>query len=743
MRTFKRLTLRGFPFFKEQSFELNANPLTVITGLNLEGVTKRAGGPSNTNFTGKSLFFSQLRDLFFPSGASGKAKDKIRTGEVELDIDVGKTAFNIVRYGKGKGDRFRITKNGKDATPDAAGDQAAYVARILGMSQDTYEVTYYLDHLKPHALRTGDTAQRKAFFTEFFELYAADEVRKKISTKRSEIRRDSAVLVELREQLKAIPEDDGATIQASLDKWQGRVTSMTNLLEALRERRELHEFRTQHVSGLSYLEEQHCTSVKMARQKLASMEASAKAGREALSNVRAQARYAVEVEAYEKALRAQKAALDALALEDYADLEGKTEILHRRLKKAEAELLAARAENTTADHAYAKWMIDYRDAVQATRDAKSDLLELKERGPNGTCATCGQETTNEHFAGEVAAAEKKVKAGQAKVTALKAHEAEHQEASKTLTEKLSIWEGRFDLVTAKLEVYEKVPETPEEPQRPEGFTEGSVTPAKLQVQLDKLTPKITALQDLLDESVRPMLLQHFGSTDEPYSNEEWDRISDKLRKAQVSVGILESRQSALFEAVTLRESLTKRIAELEESVKDTEAINVLYKAFTSNTGVKTLQIRSTCAILEAQVNKMAAQLFPNPYTFRFDLDKQFTLDVTRTVGKKEVTSDVRKLSGAEAGLFDLLLSISLMSFLPESKRCNLLIMDEIDANFGPSVSQVFVNFLPKLAQMVPNILIITPKETNYGSDAVYHTVVHRAGLSKILTGRRRAQGVAS
>jgi DNA repair exonuclease SbcCD ATPase subunit len=743
MRTFKRLTLRGFPFFKDQTFELNANPLTVITGLNLEGVTKRAGGPANTNFTGKSLFFSQLRDLFFPSGASGKAKDKIRSGEVELLIDVGNLAFEIVRYGKGKGDRFRITKNGKDVTPTTSADQAAYVARILGMSQDTYEVTYYLDHLKPHALRTGDTAQRKAFFTEFFELYAADEVRKKISTKRSEIRRDSAVLVELRDQLKAIPEDDGATIQASLDKWQGRVTAMTNLLEALRERRALHDFRTQHASALSYLEAQRCTSVKVARHKLASMEASAEAGRKALADVRAQARYSVELDDYHQAQVGRLEFLQSLNVESDEDLEAKTEIMARRLRKAEAEHLAARTETQRADHAYAKVMLEYRDAVQSMRDAKSSLIELNERGPNGTCATCGQETTNEHFDAEVSAAKKKIRSGQTLVASLEEKLKTAMAEQTASTEKLAIWEGRVDATTRKLEAYEKVPPIPVEPKRPNGMSKDAPSPAKLQKLLDELTPTISALQDLLDESVRPLLLQHFGSTDEPYSNEEWDRISDKLRKAQVSVGVLESRQSALFEAATLRESLTKRIAELEDSVKDTEPINVLYKAFSSNTGVKTLQIRSTCAILEAQVNKMAAQLFPNPYTFRFDLDKQFTLDVTRTVGKKEVTSDVRKLSGAEAGLFDLLLSISLMSFLPASKRCNLLIMDEIDANFGPSVSQVFVSFLPKLAQMVPNILIITPKETNYGSDAVYYTVVHRAGQSKILTGRRRAQGVAS
>jgi ABC-type uncharacterized transport system ATPase subunit len=86
----------------------------------------------------------------------------------------------------------------------------------------------------------------------------------------------------------------------------------------------------------------------------------------------------------------------------------------------------------------------------------------------------------------------------------------------------------------------------------------------------------------------------------------------------------------------------------------------------------------------------------------------------------------------------VILSLSLISFLPPAARFDTLVLDELDSNFGPSMTESYIKFLKKVTQLVPKVVAITPKLVDYGQDVTYYTVVKKGSRSVIKPGRLRA-----
>jgi ABC-type sugar transport system ATPase subunit len=133
--------------------------------------------------------------------------------------------------------------------------------------------------------------------------------------------------------------------------------------------------------------------------------------------------------------------------------------------------------------------------------------------------------------------------------------------------------------------------------------------------------------------------------------------------------------------------------------------------------------------LMATVNKYAAIAFPN-YRFEFVWGAQVRLLVHRPKG----TTDVRKLSGAESKLFTLILTMSQLMFKPKSKRLSLLILDEPSASFSKETLERFHRLLPYMQQLIPSILIVTPKSEERYPGAHEYTVVRDASGATVKKG---------
>jgi DNA repair exonuclease SbcCD ATPase subunit len=190
--------------------------------------------------------------------------------------------------------------------------------------------------------------------------------------------------------------------------------------------------------------------------------------------------------------------------------------------------------------------------------------------------------------------------------------------------------------------------------------------------------------------------------------------------------------------------LRVRAEELSEDLKSVEALELLEKAY-SPRGFRRSLINTVCQQLEGILNRYAKVLFPEDYTFTLELDKQFHIIGTRKDPKsdKVLTSDVRKLSGAESSLFSLLLWCGLMSFVPKAKRPNVVILDELDARLGPELTERFLAFLPRMLQIVEHVVVVTPMLSSRYEDHVptcrYITVVKEGLSSKLMPGKATEQ----
>jgi DNA repair exonuclease SbcCD ATPase subunit len=175
--------------------------------------------------------------------------------------------------------------------------------------------------------------------------------------------------------------------------------------------------------------------------------------------------------------------------------------------------------------------------------------------------------------------------------------------------------------------------------------------------------------------------------------------------------------------------LRSRLKELKAELENEEALKLLLDGY-SDKAVKSMIIEAISSHLMNTVNQFSSLVFSG-YKFEFVWGSQVQLLVHRP---KLGTTDVRKLSGAESKLFTLILVLALMRFVPKRKRLNMLILDEPSASFSTETTALFHKLLPQINQLIPSILVVTPRAEERYAGAHEYTVVRDKGGSVIKKG---------
>lgn len=733
MRTYKRLTVEGYPLYVKQSFDLSQPGLSVILGLNLNGNAGGASALRNTNAVGKSLFFSAIQEIAFKAGPSGNAKDKIKHGKITLELAVGKTEYVLVRYIKGKSEKFSITQDGEVITPKGPADVRALIEKILGRDEETFSVVDYLES-GTHHIRMGDTGVRRAFFTKFFDFTTPDRFKLLVKGELDRLKTDAAVLKEL--QATAASQTTGASVKelrASLAEAQSKLDTIKLKLEELRGQRDYHNFLERYTDALTL-----CV-VKGKKvspaDRVASLASQAEKLTVFIKAAKNQAVYLQEKAAYAAAVKARAAYFAEAGKKDI----GKTLLVTALTAAKETRDKAATKMQDARDHA----AVLKADAARHRSEITSLEHALEALSKDTTCSQCGQPITREHTKLERKRLKDKLGSQVQLLDDLAKEQALALAAVNLAQRNWQEDEATVEAKQTKLDWYNEAPRVPDKPEAPslalaedfdaEAYQEKR---ARIRSQLDQLlTLEVFYSEDALPK-VKRLLDFYLSDVEDTFSDAAYDKLTQRSVKHAQDVASLEQQLVAAIQARDERKRLQARVAQLEEDLKDLDAVRVLEQAFSATAGVKQLQINVACRILEAQVNKYAKFFFPEPYTFEFDLDTQFQILATRNVGATSESSDVRRLSGAESLMFDITLAVALTSMLPPSKRSNLMVLDEMDAKLGPSLTDAFVRILPVLNKVIPHIVVITPKtDTQYGDTARYYTVVKRGPRSKIFAGR--------
>ena len=148
---------------------------------------------------------------------------------------------------------------------------------------------------------------------------------------------------------------------------------------------------------------------------------------------------------------------------------------------------------------------------------------------------------------------------------------------------------------------------------------------------------------------------------------------------------------------------------MSEELTNLCLVKILETAYAPK-GLKNIVMANLCSKVEKNLNVYAPLLYSEAVRFTLDVSEtQLNILITRVFDGKEVTCDVRRLSGAESRQFNLLFPLALLPLVPSNQRLNVMVLDEPTANLDEAAVDLFSNrFLPKLKELVPHVIVLSP-----------------------------------
>jgi exonuclease SbcC len=235
---------------------------------------------------------------------------------------------------------------------------------------------------------------------------------------------------------------------------------------------------------------------------------------------------------------------------------------------------------------------------------------------------------------------------------------------------------------------------------------------------DKETVKLKAINDLIIK--HPQLQGLESDVNEKSSVELLDKIRNVLdqkisncttenTQLQSSITNFSITEASLQKEIILLKHQEEKCKQLEKHCEQAPLISKLVNVFHTK-GFRLEKIKHFTKVFEAMLNKFSPFLFMEPFTFTINVEKR---DLQIIATRSEKASDVRYLSGSESRCFQLLCLISILALLPQHKRANICILDEMDAGCDENTTRMFYeHFLPELRNIVPSITVITPLKDN-------------------------------
>jgi DNA repair exonuclease SbcCD ATPase subunit len=696
MNKIKKIGISGVGPFKKGVL------LPILPGISvLYGRNDLAGG--NANAVGKSLIGRVPQMIFYEPEVRADKKQGKRV--IVFEKGTGKERQEVkVVVQSGKNEDYKLLVNGEDKSARKKTATKAEMISKWGLTQDEFQTFGIVDASVPHPLVKGGTAARKAFFTSFFGLDRMDAEKKVFMKELSDIKKAKAAHAEVATAFDAarrdmLTKDERQSLQAEVEELELKVKKLTKLQDKAS--------ASQRVEAFISVAGPQLKALKKRPPREASEVAALLKDAEALEE---------QIEDYRDYLKAKKAYDEAV---QGLDMETPIKELAEAAKKYRA--CKDRIEDF-ADRKPPRFSMEKpqtpgtpRDELEAEARRLRHSLNHSKKFAKGVCETCGQEVE----VADPAKTEKRLRKIDQQLELwdevedyTKKRKAYKEEQATYDAEEQEIKKLKSSLkgLKAKAQLYDKrrVLSKPERVEKPSG--EFDVSALKEELALAKFKEENESLIEAT-ATFTPVEFDH-----------------RKLSKAQERLFAARARLD-LHKAVKKRaDQLRDRLAELEEMTKRQQQLEIILEGY-ADKAMKRMAIESISTHLMASVNRYAALVFEN-YSFEFVWGTQIQLIVHRPEG----SSDVRMLSGAESILFTIILILSLLTFVPQSKRLNLLILDEPTASFSETTQDLFVKLLPHINLVIPSVLIITPKTDFKIAGANNFTVVKTADGSIIKEG---------
>lgn len=707
MKRILEIGLEGVADFKKSVLPI-APGVTYLYGYN-------ALDNGNPNAAGKSVMASSTADIFYDTPMVGTKQDKVKGGTRSVKWKEGKSVHSVRSSFEGKTEKLRYRVNGVPAGGRTAKMTRELIRKAWGVTEEDYRTYGYLDSATPHPLVRGTSTARKAFFTSFFQLDKLDAERKILAKQVSELKKVRAQHTELDKTFQEIKQDmlsktKRLELEARLKKLQKRLDHLRAVADEAQRAKSIADFRA--------YAKPHLKSFRALVKSVKDLDDVLKATRKALRKAEAAQEQAEEYEVYKKELKVWKRRSAEL---DMSKSDEQLEASAEKVKSYKSKLAVVNDEieslKQIKEPEARKKPTTSKDKVQAEIYRLEHELDHLEKFKKGVCSECGQPVKVRKLKdvqADLDVAKKELRQWRAyeeykelKTSWDRAVEelAVAKKKRKTLKDFIEVNEGDVELWSKRSKLRK-----PEKVDPPEDY----VDPTKLEADL-KVLEFFEPHQEML------LALEQDTGEVQPFDLSELDDLQSKISTIKAKLEVHETVK-------TRASKIRKRLQELEAQLEDEPALQLVMEAY-SDKAVKAMAVEEISRRLMATVNKYAPIAFKG-YTFEFVWGPQVRLLVHRPKG----TTDVRKLSGAESKLFTLILVMSQLMFVPKSKRLSLLILDEPSASFSGPTLERFHRLLPHIQQLIPSILIVTPKSQERYEGAAEYTVVRNSDGAEIRKG---------
>lgn len=730
MNHIQALNLTDIVYFKGTTrFEFEPG-LTFIQGRNLQ-----RRGPNASNGSGKSLLFGTLPNLLFDTHPT--VTKNVRSVQRQLYAKGSlasvefKTAKHNYQYSKA-GAKTEITRDGKNLKSRIARDQ---LRALIDLSEEEFFSTVYLDSRRSNHFQLGTSADRFAFITELFRLQDIDDLRKHVNKCISELNSDGRLLEQTksdlqiaRDRLKALPKDAQEKADV-VSVWLKKASLKAQRLTAAEHQWDNYNRWLVEKEKLEALPEPRKT-VKELRAALSELDG-----------------YEAELRQWKKQQAAQlklQEEFDALKVDDSeydAMLRRKTKL--NPVDKPDAP----EGDLRSAQKLTAKVSKDKAEAALSSAKAKKLVIQEQldtfdaEVGEADECPTCHSDLSEKTKASIRKAFKAQIEDLELKVSKAQKYIAAHKivAAHAEYADDLVAWKtykAEAEIVKAypfadvrrwrELKAALSNTSTLKKPKPPTTLIFGNDRDA-LERELRKAQKK-QQQQQLVDTL----------KVDKPDVEVDADAIKKLNAEVSAKMSALPELQAQASERKTVLRSireLKERADEMDSKLSDLPVYQMLSEAY-STKGIKMLMVQRIAKALEKNLNRYARQIFAEDFKFSFNVvDGKFDVNVTRRSARKEITSDIRHMSGAESRLFIFLFVLALLPLIPDRRRMNILVLDEPDANMDVETREIFRDsLLPRLAKIVPSVIVISPNSDVVPQHARVFTVVKDKGASRLVKG---------
>ncbi len=676
---------------------------------------------SASNASGKSLLAGILPSLLFDTHSvvvkGGKSVQRqMYTTETQASVTL-RSGSHSYRYAK-NGSKTFLFKDGKDLSSRVARES---LKKIFPLSEEEFFSTVYIDGRRYAGFLLGTAADRAAFISSLFRLDQIEETRQEIGKRLNDLKQKAARLDELKFSYKELRQKlHDAPMPTHIEEKEKKLAAVTARLSEARRALQ------QHSSYSVYL------SIRKSIKSLPTPRFSSK---ELASNLKSRREYDAQLEAWKtyqkEAARVTEKLSQLGVIQDQLDSYPKA----LGIREKQRLLGVSSKPEACAKVLLPKHPIDLleksQEKLQNRRAYLRDSL-INLNGLHGDCPTCKQGISNNHLKSIRSVLEQELSIVESRLKKIQSLIQQHKAFKKyqDYTVQLSKWKKFLELEAQIRDFpFDKVSKayslkTPTKINKP---VEPEFTLDELEQEQQFAAKRKQLEQTLLSvSSEKPSL-----------TKERAESILSKepiAAKLQQELPLLKAQKMEYDRIVGDLREVKSRMLALKEELTDLPVYELLFKAYSGKgVNIRTTILGALAKKLEHNLNFYAKRVFEEGFKFTLQVEpNKFDVIVHRGRSKP---SDIRYFSGAESRLFSIVFLLSILPMVPDSRRTNLLILDEPTANMDIGSLETFRDvLLPQLAKVVPSIVVITPNPEAVPQQARVFTVVKENGKSTLTKG---------